>query len=231
MATVLGGSRLFADDTPLPVLDPGRGRTKTGRLWAYATDDRPWAGPAPPAVAFVYAEDRKGLRPAAHLAGFSGVLQVDGYSGFKNLPGGIELAFCWAHCRRHFYDAHQSTASPIAAEALERIAGLYQVEAQIRGRPADERRAIRQEHSRPIVDDLATWLARQLERVSRKSGLAQAIRYARRHWTGLSRGPWPRAGEAGPGARRRSPRARHQHGRALDPPDRPRTQEQPVRRL
>jgi transposase len=187
LASVLAAPRVFADDTPLPVLDPGRGRTKIGRLWAYATDDRPWAGPAPPAVAFVYAEDRKGARPAAHLAGFSGPLQVDGYSGFKNLPAGIELAFCWAHCRRRFYEAHQATASPIAAEALDRIATLYQVETRIRGRPADERRDARQEHSRPIVEALAIWLALQLERVSKKSGLAEAIRYAQRHWIGLLR--------------------------------------------
>lgn len=122
LASVLAASRGFADDTPLPVLDPGRGRTKIGRLWAYACDDRPWSGPAPPTVAFVYAEDRKGARPAAHLAGFSGPLQVDGDSGFKNLPVGVELAFCWAHCRRRFYEVHQATASPIAAEALSRIA-------------------------------------------------------------------------------------------------------------
>ena len=105
LARILGSTKIFADDTPLPVLDPGRGRTKTGRLWAYAVDDRPWLGPAPPAVAYVYAEDRKGERPAAHLAGFTGILRVDGYGGFKRLAGDgpsgpVRLAFCWSHCRR-----------------------------------------------------------------------------------------------------------------------------------
>src|SRR4051795_9800685 len=115
---VMGSTRIFADDTPLPVLDPGRGRTKTGRLWGYAVDDRPWCGSTPPAVVFLYAEDRKGEHPAAHLAGFEGILQVDGYGGFKSLlenrpPGAIRLAFCWAHCRRRFYELHQATGSPL----------------------------------------------------------------------------------------------------------------------
>ena len=118
---VVGSTRIFADDTRLPVLDPGRGRTKTGCLWGYALDDRPWQGSTPPAVVYVYAEDRKGERPAAHLAGFEGILQVDGYSGFKSLlagrpPDQIKLAFCWAHCRRGFYELHRSTGSPLAEE-------------------------------------------------------------------------------------------------------------------
>src|SRR3954464_14114290 len=187
---VMSSTRIFADDTRLPVLDPGRGRTKTGRLWGYAIDDRPWQGSTPPAVVFLYAEDRKGEHPAAHLAGFTGVLQVDGYAGFKGLltgrpPDRIKLAFCWAHCRRRFYEIHQATGSPLAAEALRRIGELYKVEAEVRGRPAEERRAIRQERSRPIVDALHAWLTAQLARVSGKSGLAEAIRYALRHWPGL----------------------------------------------
>src|SRR5689334_14559258 len=187
---VMASTRIFADDTPLPVLDPGRGRTKTGRLWGYAVDDRPWGGATPPAVVYLYAEDRKGEHPAAHLAGFRGVLQVDGYGGFKSLlesrpPGEIRLAFCWAHCRRRFYEIHQATGSPLAGEALRRIGELYKVEAEIRGRPAEERRTVRQERSRPIVDALHAWLTAQLARVSGKSGLAEAIRYALRHWQGL----------------------------------------------
>jgi transposase len=188
---VMSSTRIFADDTRLPVLDPGRGRTKAGRLWGYAVDDRPWGGETPPAVVYLYAEDRKGEHPAAHLAGFQGVLQVDGYSGFKGLlagrpPDQIKLAFCWAHCRRGFYEIHQSTGSPLAAEALRRIGELYAIEAEIRGRPAEERRAVRQERSKPAVEALHAWLTAQLERVSGRSGLAEAIRYALRHWDGLA---------------------------------------------
>src|SRR5215207_7740538 len=187
---VMSSTRIFADDTRLPVLDPGRGRTKTGRLWGYAVDDRPWCGSPPPAVVYLYAEDRKGEHPATHLAEFEGVLQVDGYSGFKSLlagrpPDQIKLAFCWAHCRRGFYELYRSTGSPLAAEALRRIGELYKVETEIRGRSAEERRTVRQERSRPIVDALHSWLTVQLARVSGKSGLAEAIRYALRHWTGL----------------------------------------------
>ena len=172
------------------MLDPGRGRTKTGRLWGYAIDDRPWGGSTPPAVVYLYAEDRKGEHPAAHLAEFRGILQVDGYGGFKSLlesrpPGQIRLAFCWAHCRRRFYEIHQATGSPLAEEALRRIGELYEIEAEIRGRPAEERRAVRQERSKPLVDALHAWLTAQLGRVSGKSGLAEAIRYALRHWQGL----------------------------------------------
>jgi transposase len=186
---VMSSTRIFADDTKLPVLDPGRGRTKTGRLWGYAIDDRPWNGSTPPAVVYLYAEDRKSEHPAAHLADFHGVLQVDGYSGFKSLledrPGEIKLAFCWAHCRRRFYEIHQATGSPLAEEALRQIRDLYRIEAEIRGRSAEDRRAARQERSKPIVEALHGWLTAQLERVSGKSALAEAIRYALRHWTGL----------------------------------------------
>src|SRR4051795_2044480 len=187
---VMGSTRIFADDTTLPVLDPGRGRTKTGRLWGYAIDDRPWGGSTPPAVVYLYAEDRRGEHPATHLAEFRGTLQVDGYSGFKSLltgrpPDQIRLAFCWAHCRRRFYEIHQATGSPLAEEALRRIGELYEVEAEIRGRSAEERRAARRERSKPLVDALHAWLTAQLGRVSGKSGLAEAIRYALRHWQGL----------------------------------------------
>jgi transposase len=187
---VMSSTRIFADDTPLPVLDPGRGRTKTGRLWGYAVDDRSWQGSTPPAVVYLYAEDRRGEHPAEHLAAFRGILQVDGYGGFKRLlenrpPGAIRLAFCWAHCRRRFYEIHQATGSPLAEEALRRIGELYAVEAEIRGCPAEERCAARQERSRPIVEALHAWLKVQLERVSGRSTLAEAIRYALRHWQGL----------------------------------------------
>ena len=109
------------------MLDPGRGRTKTGQLWAYARDDRPWGGSDPPAVAYVYAPDRKAERPIAHLAGFKGVLQVDGYAGYRALAekGDVSLAFCWSHVRRRFYELAVGGPAPIASEALERIAALY----------------------------------------------------------------------------------------------------------
>ena len=190
LGTALSCPKLFADDTTLPVLDPGRGRTKTGRLWCYAVDDRPWAGATHPIAAYVYSEDRKGVHPAEHLAGFHGVLQVDGYAGFKRLAGvrpdaSISLAFCWAHMRRKFYDFHASTKSPLAAEVLARIRALYEIEAEIRGHPADYRRQVRQERSRPIVDALHVWLEDHVGRVSAASDLAEAIRYALRHWSGL----------------------------------------------
>jgi transposase len=189
--SILSSPKIFADDTPVPVLDPGRGRTKTGRLWSYARDDRPWQGPLPPAVAYVYSENRQGAHPQNHLAAFAGVLQVDGYAGFNALggserkAGAVQFAFCWAHARRKFFDFHHATGSPIAAEALRRIAELYQIEARIRGRPPDERVRIRQAESRPLVEAMKTWLEQELARVSAKSALAQAIRYARRHWKGL----------------------------------------------
>ena len=190
VSTVLSSSKVFADDTTLPVLDPGRGRTKTGRLWCYAIDDRPWAGTTHPAAAYVYSEDRRGERPAGHLAGFRGVLQVDGYAGFKRLAGdradgSVRLAFCWAHMRRPFYEFFVSTESPLAAEVLARIRELYAIEAEIRGHPAEHRRQMRHDRSRPIVDALHVWLQHHGDRVSAASDLAKAIRYAIRHWDGL----------------------------------------------
>lgn len=181
--------KLFADETTAPVLDPGRGRTKTGQLWAYARDDRPWGGTDPPAVAYVYAPDRKAERPIEHLAGFTGVLQVDGYGGYGALArrGDVALAFCWAHVRRRFYELAKAGASPVATEALGRIAELYAVEADVRGRSPDERRAARQEHSRPLVEDLRHFLDARMAQVSRKSALAEAIRYALTRWDGLTR--------------------------------------------
>jgi transposase len=190
VSTVLSAPKVFADDTTLPVLEPGRGRTKTGQLWCYAVDDRPWQGPGHPVAAYVYSEDRKAKRPAGHLAGFTGVLQVDGYAGFKRLAGdradgSVTLAFCWAHMRRGFYDFWASTKSPLAAEVLARIRELYAIEAEIRGHPAEHRRRVRDERSRPIVEALHTWLHTHIDRVSAVSDLAKAMRYAIRHWPGL----------------------------------------------
>jgi transposase len=182
-------TKLFADETTAPVLDPGRGRTKTGQLWAYARDDRPWGGSDPPGVAYVYAPDRKAERPIAHLAGFRGVLQVDGYGGYKVLAarGEVQLAFCWSHVRRPFYELAQSGPAPIASEALARIAALYRIEGEIRGRSAEERRVARQERSRPLVEALEPWLREKLSLISQKTKLAEAIRYALVRWAGLCR--------------------------------------------
>ena len=188
-AHILGSSKLFADDTPVPVLDPGRGRTKTGRLWVYVRDDRPWLGPDPPAALYRFSPDRKGERPASHLAGFAGVLQVDGYQGFERLTedGTIVLAACWAHTRRKFYDVFEATASPIAAQALERIGKLYEIEAAIRAKSADERKLARQTQSRPLVDAMKLWLEEEHERIPGRSKLAEAIRYALNRWDALTR--------------------------------------------
>jgi transposase len=190
LSTVLSAPKVFADDTTLPVLEPGRGRTKTGQLWCYAVDDRPWQGPGHPVAAYVYSEDRKAQRPAGHLAGFRGVLQVDGYAGFKRLAGdrtdgSVTLAFCWAHMRRPFYEFYTATGSPLAAEVLRRIRELYAIEAEIRGHPAEHRRRVREERTRPVVEALHDWLHAHVDRVSAASDLAKAIRYAIRHWPGL----------------------------------------------
>ena len=189
LATLKTSTKLFADETTAPVLDPGRGRTKTGQLWAYARDDRPWAGADPPGVAYVYAPDRKAERPITHLAGFKGILQVDGYGGYRALAerGDVQLAFCWAHVRRRFYELAAAGPAPIASEALKRIAELYAVETASRGRSADERRAHRQDKSRPILDELEPWLRTKLGLISQKTKLAEAIRYALSRWEGLTR--------------------------------------------
>jgi len=187
-AQVFASAKLFADDTPIPVLDPGRGRTRTGRLWVYVRDDRPWAGPDPPAAVYLYSPDRKAERPAAHLGRFRGTLQVDGYAGFEKLgAGGIVLAACWAHTRRKFYDVHQATGSPIAAEALRRIAEIYALENEVRGRGAAERLRVRDARARPVVEALRSWLADQLQQVPPRGGLAEAIRYALARWPALCR--------------------------------------------
>jgi transposase len=182
-------AKLFADETTAPVLDPGRGRTKTGQLWAYARDDRPWGGTAPPAVAYVYAPDRKSDRPVQHLKGFTGVLQVDGYAGYGALAatGEVQLAFCWAHWRRKFYEIAQAGNAPIATEALARIAAIYAIEAEIRGQKAETRHSVRQQRSTPLVNELKAWLESQLAAVSRKSTIAEAIRYGLGRWDGLVR--------------------------------------------
>lgn len=185
---VMAAGKLHADDTPVPVLDPGRGRTKTGRLWTYVRDDRPAASAEAPAVLFRYSPDRRGERPQEHLKPFRGVLQADAYAGFGHLYGErIQEAACWAHARRAFYELHQANNSPIAAEALERIGALYAIEAEIRGRPPAERAGIRQARAGPLLESLREWLRHTLSRLSKKSELAKAIGYALSRWTALTR--------------------------------------------
>src|SRR5882762_9689275 len=185
---VMSATKLHGDDTPVPVLCPGRGTTKQGRLWTYVRDDRPAASTEPPAVLFRYSPDRKGERPQAHLEPFVGILQADAYAGFDRLYGErIQEAACWAHVRRKFYDIHVAHTSPIAAEALERIGRLYGIEAEIRGRPSDERRQVRQTRAGPELEALNAWLHATVTTLSKKSELAVAIRYALSLWTALTR--------------------------------------------
>jgi len=185
---VLSAQKIHGDDTPVPVLCPGRGTTKQGRLWTYVRDDRPAGSTEAPAVLFRYSPDRKGERPQAHLVSFTGVLQADAYAGFDRLYGErIQEAACWAHVRRKFYEIHIAHASPIAAEALERIGRLYGIEADIRGRPSDERRAVRQARAGPELESLHAWLPATVTTLSKKSEVAAAIRYALSHWAALTR--------------------------------------------
>ena len=193
---VLGSARVFADETTLPVLDPGRGRTKTGYLWAVARDDRPWGGADPPAVVYSYAPGRGQRHADALLGGYRGILQCDGYATYKKLAdpardrrpgkdGSVTLVFCWAHVRRGFYDLTKTGTAPIATEALARIAALYRIEAEIRGQAPAQRRAVRHARSRPLVTELRTWFEAQLAKLPARGPTASAIRYALNHWDGL----------------------------------------------
>ncbi len=186
---VSAAQKVHADDTPVPVLQPGRGTTKTGRLWTYVRDDRPAGSDEAPAVWFQYSPDRKGERPVAHLQKFQGILQADGYAGFNQLYGRGDIleAACWAHVRRKFFDIHEHNGSPIAAEAMTRIGALYAIENTIRGRQPEERAATRRLYAGPLLADLHTWLHDTLTRLSKKSELAVAIRYALARWTALTR--------------------------------------------
>ena len=192
---VRAGLALHADDTPVPVLDPGKGKTKTGRLWTAVRDERPFGATPPPAAFYRYSPNRKAEHAHALLAGCRGFLHADGYAGFADLykpepetgvPRLTEVA-CWAHARRKIYDVHVETGSPAAREALERIARLFAVEADIRGRSPAERREVRQRRSAPMLADLKAFLDATLAKISGKSSLASAIRYATSRWTALTR--------------------------------------------
>jgi transposase len=186
---VTSASKLHADDTPVPVLAPGNGKTKTGRLWTYVRDDRPAGDRAAPAVWFAYSPDRKGEHPERHLREFGGTLQADAYAGFQQLyeNGRIQEAACWAHVRRKFFDLQEAHASPVAREALERIAALYGIEKEIRGLPAEERQQIRNARARPLLEALRQWFEATLPKLSRKSDTTAAIRYALTRWDALLR--------------------------------------------
>ena len=186
---VMSGRKLHADDTPVPVLAPGDGKTKLGRLWTYVRDDRPAGDDAAPAVWFTYSPDRRGEHPHRHLATFQGTLQADGYAGFNRLydSGRIREAACWAHVRRKFFDLQQAHASPIATEAVERIGQLYAIENEMRGRSPDERQRTRDTRSRPLLTSLHDWLKACLTKLSRKSETAAAISYALGRWSALVR--------------------------------------------
>lgn len=185
--------KLFCDETRCPVLEPGNGRTKTGFMWAIARDDRPWGGTDPPAVAYSYAPGRGGEHAVKLLAGFSGVLQVDGYSVYKQLAvpsrlgGPVTLAYCWSHLRRKFYEVYVGGNAPIATEALARLKLLYDIEADIRGLSPEVRRALRQKHAKAVIEALKPWLEASLAKVSKGGKLGEAIRYGLRHWDGLCR--------------------------------------------
>ncbi len=186
---VLSASKIHADDTPVPVLAPGNGKTKTGRLWTYVRDERPAGEITPPAVWFAYSPDRKGERPRQHLKNFKGALQADAYAGFHHLydGGAIYEVACWAHARRKFHDIHVIHASPITTEAIARIGALYGIEEEVRGKPAGLRCSVRQVRSKPLLDDLRSWLEKSLRSLSTKSETAGAIRYALSHWRALTR--------------------------------------------
>ena len=186
---VMSTGKLHGDDTPVPVLAPGNGKTKTGRLWTYVRDDRPAGDDAAPAVWFAYSPNRKGEHPERHLNGFRGTLQADGYAGFNRVyeKGGVQEAACWAHVRRKFYDLHQAHASPLAAEAMARIAQLYGIETEIRGRSPGERLDVRQTRARPLLESLHEWLQDSLAKLSAKSETSSAVRYALGRWAALMR--------------------------------------------
>ena len=192
-AHVLSAEKVHADDTPVPVLVPGRSTTKRGRLWAYVRDDRPAANETPPAAWFTYTPDRKGKHPSEHLRDYKGILQADGYAGFDRLfnPADpnhpIKEAACWAHARRKFYDIHVATKSPLAEEALQRIGDLYAVEESVRGQPPDVRRRARQARAGPKLAELNAWFIATLRKVPKKSEVAGAIRYALSRWEALVR--------------------------------------------
>jgi transposase len=185
-AHVMAAERVHGDDTTVPVL--AKGKTSTGRLWTYVRDDRPFAGPAPPAAVFFYSPDRAGEHPRGHLAGYAGILQADAYAGFNDLyaparkPGPITEAGCWAHGRRKLFDLAQLARAPLAVEAVRRIDAVFAVERTITGLPAERRLAVRQQHVTPLVTELEAWMRAARGTLSRHADVAKAMDYMLRRW-------------------------------------------------
>jgi transposase len=190
-AHVLAAARLHGDDTTVPVL--AKGRTITGRLWTYVRDDRPFAGPAPPAAMFRYSRDRTGEHPQRHMAHYQGILQADAYAGFNGLyaaarkPGPITEAACWAHGRRKLFKLAEVARAPLAAEAVRRIDAIFAAERAINGLAAEQRLAIRQAQIAPLVADLETWMREQRARLSRHAEVGKAMDYMLTRWDAFSR--------------------------------------------
>jgi transposase len=188
---VFGAERVHGDDTTVPVLSPGK--TVTGRLWTYVRDDRPFAGPDPPAAVFFYSRNRGGEHPARHLAGYAGILQADAYTGFgalyesKRKPGPITEAACWSHGRRHFFEQADLRKAPLAIEAVRRIDAIFTIERRINGQSAADRLVVRQQETKPIVDDLEKWMGAERARLSRHAATARAIDYMLTRWPAFTR--------------------------------------------
>jgi transposase len=188
---VMAGGRIHGDDTTVPVL--ARGKTITGRLWAYVRDDRPFGGEASPAAIFHYSADRGGAHPRQHLAGYAGILQADAYAGFnelyapRRLPGPITEAGCWAHSRRKFFSLAEIAKAPLALEAVRRIDAIFDVEREINGLPAEQRLAVRKDQVAPLVSDLETWMRRERARLSRHAEVAKAMDYMLKRWGSFTR--------------------------------------------
>src|SRR3974377_2147144 len=188
---VFAAERIHADDTTVPVL--AKGKTRTGRLWTYVRDDRPFAGPDPPAAVFFYSPDRGGAHPEQHLAGYAGLMQADAYAGFGRLyeanrkGGSIIEAACWAHGRRKFFDLARLTKAPVAAEAVKRIDVLFAIEREINGLAPQERLRVRQERSRPLITELQSWLREQRAKLSRNNDTTKAINYCLSRWDAFTR--------------------------------------------
>jgi len=190
-ASVFAAERIHADDTPVKV--KAKGQCRTGRLWTYVRDDRPFGGPDPPAAVFFYSPDRSGKHPEEHLASYAGLMQADAYSGFNRLykalrqPGPIIEASCWAHARRELFQLARENKAPIAIEAVERIDALFAIEREINGKPPHERQRVRNERSRPLANALESWLCEQRRKLSARNKIAEAIQYCLNRWTELTR--------------------------------------------